>query len=414
MSTSSVKLATPQGYQALNTQTVCIYLGDIKEIAQKLGGAPSSWSAKEVGDGNLNLVFIVEGEKTSVVVKQALPYVRLVGESWPLPLSRAHFEYKALVEETLHAPEFVPALYHHDHDMALTVMEYLSPHIILRKGLIAGTKYPNMAAHIGAFLARTLFNTSDLALDPVTKREKIAAYLTNTAMCKISEDLIFDEPYFDAELNRHTSPQLDETAQDFRNDLELKIAVQELKHKFLNAPEALLHGDLHTDSVMVTDSDTRAIDPEFAFFGPMGFDVGAFLANLFLSYFSKDENDDYRAWILDQAKEVWSVFENEFTALWNARDTGELYNTRLYADTPALKDAALKTRLDNIFQDALGFAGCKMIRRILGLAHVEDLDSIEDTDVRAAREKSALAFGRRLILERENFKSIDDVLKAIS
>jgi 5-methylthioribose kinase len=34
------------------------------------------WLGVQVGDGNLNLVFIVKGPSGSVVVKQALPYVR--------------------------------------------------------------------------------------------------------------------------------------------------------------------------------------------------------------------------------------------------------------------------------------------------------------------------------------------------
>ena len=54
---------------------------------------------QQVGDGNLNLVFIVEGPGETVVVKQALPYVRCVGESWPLTLDRAFYEHAALVEE---------------------------------------------------------------------------------------------------------------------------------------------------------------------------------------------------------------------------------------------------------------------------------------------------------------------------
>jgi 5-methylthioribose kinase len=37
-----------------------------------------------VGDGNINFVYIVEGPNGGVCVKQALPYVRCVGESWPL------------------------------------------------------------------------------------------------------------------------------------------------------------------------------------------------------------------------------------------------------------------------------------------------------------------------------------------
>ncbi len=411
MSTSSVKLATPQGYQALSPKTLCIYL-ETTPIAHRLGGTSSQWSASEVGDGNLNLVFIVEGPKGSVVVKQALPYVRMVGESWPLPLARAHFEHLALVEQGKHAPQRVPAIYHYDAPMALTVMEYLTPHIILRKGLIAGERYPHMAAHVGEFLAHSLFFTSDFYLDPVSKREKIALYLTNTAMCKISEDLIFDEPYFDAELNRHTSPQLDDIALEFRKDTVLKLAVQELKYKFMNNAESLLHGDLHTGSVMVTEDDTRAIDPEFAFYGPMGFDVGAFIANLLMAYFSKDKNDDYALWILEQTQILWQSFSTEFSSLWAARKGGEIFNPRLYDDAPDLKEAALQLRLDTIFGDALGFAGCKIIRRILGLAHVDDFESIEDADKRAACERRALLFARRLILERKNFKTMQDVLKA--
>lgn len=239
MTQVQLKLATPRGYSALNQQTVCNYLTGVKVVAPRLGGKSGEWTSREVGDGNLNLVFIAEGPKGAVVVKQALPYVRMVGESWPLPLDRAHYEHLALVEQGRWAPEFVPEIYHHDPEMALTVMEYLSPHIILRKGLIQGIEYPDMAEHIGKFLAHTLFQTSDYALDTVTKRTKVAQFLTNTAMCKISEDLIFDEPYYAAPMNRHTSPQIDDIALKFRRDTVLKLEVQKLKAKFLNNTEAL-------------------------------------------------------------------------------------------------------------------------------------------------------------------------------
>src|SRR5688572_24038785 len=125
--TAQLKLATPTGYYALSPETVTEYLSGFKKIAAKLGGKSAEWKSREVGDGNLNLVFIVEGPKGSVVVKQALPYVRLVGESWPLPLARAHYEHLALVEEAKWAPEYVPEVFEHDALMALTVMEYLSP-----------------------------------------------------------------------------------------------------------------------------------------------------------------------------------------------------------------------------------------------------------------------------------------------
>jgi 5-methylthioribose kinase len=413
--TAQLKLATPQGYYALTTETVCDYLAASKNISARLGGKTSEWKAREVGDGNLNLVFIVESPIGSVVVKQALPYVRLVGESWPLPLTRAHFEHMALVEEAKWATKYVPEIYEHDALMALTVMEYLSPHIILRKGLIKGIKYPQMAKHLGSFLATTLFHTSDLYLPAAAKREKTTEFLTNIAMCKITEDLVFDEPYFNAPMNRHTTPQLDDISSKFKADDELKTAVQEMKWRFMNGAEAMLHGDLHTGSVMVTEDDTRAIDPEFAFYGPMGFDVGAILANLFMAFYAQPghgDNKEYQDWILKQSEILWVTFAEEFTALCKGRNDkkpgGDVQNPRL-----ELSDKAIETRIDAIWQDTLGFAGCKIIRRIFGLAHVEDFEVINDQDLRAKCERRALEFARRLLVERNKFKTISDVTKAI-
>ena len=225
-------------------------------VAARLGGAPASWSISEVGDGNLNLVFIVKGDAGGVAVKQALPYVRLVGESWPLPLSRSHYEYLALTHQARLAPGLVPAVLHHNEGLALVVMELIEPHIIMRKGLIAGTLYPRFVGDIATFMARTLFFSSDLALPAARKKEGIAAFAGNHALCKITEDLIFTDPYRVAEQNRWTQPWLDATAAAFREDLDLHVAVSRLKLKFLNAPEALIHGDLHTGSIMVTESST--------------------------------------------------------------------------------------------------------------------------------------------------------------
>src|SRR5205823_2510059 len=128
---------------------------------------------------------------------------------------------------------------------------------------------------ISTFMARTLYFTSDLALTAGRKKAMIAAFAGNTALCKITEDLIFTEPYMIAANNRWTAPYLDAIAAEFRGDGDLKLAISALKLKFLANAEAMIHGDLHTGSVMLTTGDTKVIDPEFAFIGPMGFDVGA-------------------------------------------------------------------------------------------------------------------------------------------
>ena len=100
----------PKNYHALTTETVSAYLANNDKVSDLLGGSAEEWVAEEVGDGNLNLVFIVKCGDKSVIAKQALPYVRLVGESWPLPLSRAYFEYQALSREAEVTPQLVPCL----------------------------------------------------------------------------------------------------------------------------------------------------------------------------------------------------------------------------------------------------------------------------------------------------------------
>jgi hypothetical protein len=78
----------------------------------------------------------------------------------------------------------VPEVHAYDPELALVVMEALRPHIILRKGLIAGTRYPRLAEHMGTFLARTLFLTSDLALTTQAKKALMARFAGNASCAR--------------------------------------------------------------------------------------------------------------------------------------------------------------------------------------------------------------------------------------
>lgn len=407
-------LQAPEGYRPHTPQTLAAFLASVPAAAERLGGSPTNWRIEEVGDGNLNLVFKVYGPKGGIIVKQALPYVRLVGESWPLPLSRAHYEQMALHHQRRHAGRLVPEVYHYDETLALIIMELLEPHIIMRRGMIAGTVYPNFAEDISTFMARSLFFTSDLALKADEKKAMIAAFAGNTALCKITEDLIFTDPYRIAELNRWTSPQLDPYAARWREDGDLKVAISRLKLKFLSSAEAMIHGDLHTGSVMLTTEDTRVIDPEFAFMGPMGFDVGAVIANFLLNFFSQDGHeekpgarDSYRDWILQTVEEIWQSFAAKFIDLWRQHGIGDAYPADLFAgDEGRLRlEAERVAYLQRLWQDTVGFAAAKMIRRILGLAHNIDLEWIKDATLRATCEARALTLARDMMVNPENYPS---------
>lgn len=414
-------IETRDGYAPQKPETLAAYLSGIDAVRRILGGRPEQWSIAEVGDGNLNLVFIVKGPAGGVAVKQALPYVRLVGESWPLPLSRAHYEHMALSEQARLTGALVPKIHHYDETLALIVMELLEPHIIMRRGMIAGVDYPKFAEDISTFMARTLYFTSDLALTADRKKALIAAFAGNTALCKITEDLIFTDPYRVAELNRWTSPQLDAYAARWREDGDLKVAVSRLKLKFLSSAEAMLHGDLHTGSVMLTPDDTRVIDPEFAFIGPMGFDVGAILANFLLNFFAQDghetragERDAYRDWVLATLERINTRFREKFISLWRENPTGDAYPVSLFqgADGEARLEVERQAYMDRLWADTVGFAAAKMIRRILGLAHNIDLEWIADKDRRATCEARALTLARDMMVNAARYPTIQSVTEA--
>jgi 5-methylthioribose kinase len=410
------------GYAPLSTETLPGRLVGIPALGERLGGKASDWRTREVGDGNLNLVFVVESPVGSVVVKQALPYVRLVGESWPLPLRRSFFEYHALTRHAARDPGRVPTVLHFDEGQALVVMDYLSPHVILRRALIAGTHLPLVGRHLGLFIARTLFRGSDLSMAASARKSDLALFAGNVELCDITENLVFTDPYFDAPLNRHTTPQLDPLVAELRADVDLKVEAQHLKSAFTANAETLLHGDLHTGSVMVTPDDTKVIDPEFATYGPIGFDVGMLLANFWMAAFAQSghetspgERGAYREWILDVVDEVWSVFTAEFSDLWRTERSGMLYPHSLYEDQgqPLASEQALQHRLHAIWTDALGFAGVEMHRRILGLAHNADFETIGDPDRRAAAEAKALRLGRHLAVNRGRITGLTAVRSTV-
>jgi 5-methylthioribose kinase len=416
--------ATPRpAYQILDPKSLPALLAGLPEIRALLGGRSENWQIREVGDGNLNLVFIVEGPEGSVCVKQALPYVRAAGPSWPMSPERIFFEqsyYKAVAP---HVGGLIPHIYHYDAELYCLVMERLSPHIILRHGLIAGHRYPTIARDIAEYVARACFFTSDFAWPFERKMQGMALFAANTALVRITVDLIFADPYRESERNRHTAPELDRLVAKLRGDAELKVAAARYGQKFLNQPEALVHGDLHSGSVMVTDTDTRVIDPEFAFYGPIGFDLGAVFGNLLLSWYSQpghataaDDRVAYQRWILEQTKIFWETFRSRFLALWAEHANGDAFPVSLFtgpADAATLQRAR-STYVDSIFDDMLGFGACKMIRRILGFAHVIDFDRIEDRAGRASCEAHALDMARQLLTHPEQFRSVDDVIDAVS
>jgi len=378
-----------------------------------LGGDPSNWSINEVGDGNVNYVWIIKSDTGAVVIKQAGEFIR-IDPTWKLTLKRAVWERLALAEAHKIVNNRVPKPLYFNEAQAINVMEYLEPHIILRKGLIQGIRYPLVSDHLSEYIAETLFHTSDLYLPSEEKRRLCSSFIDN-ALVHITENVIFHEPYVTHKNNRWTNVDiLNQAIATIQSDQDLHFEVSLLKDKFMNQTQALLHGDLHTGSVMVTLEDTKVIDHEFAFFGPMGFDIGAIIGNFWLSYFSQDghiadhtERAIYKDWLVQQSIRIWDLFVSKFLSLWDTKHQGSLY---IIGDKKRIQQRYIA----DLLSDTLGYAGCKMIRRIIGIAHVADLETITDLQIRAKCEVKVLQFGQTLIKQRNHIKSIHEAVKLLT
>ena len=109
--------------------------------------------------------------------------------------------------------------------------------------------------------------------------------------------------------------------------------------------------------------------------------------------------------------ETWAVFRTEFSHLWRTERTGMLYHRSLFEDQGDIfgSEQALDRFLHSIWVDLLGFAGVEIHRRILGLAHNADFETIENEDLRARCEAKALKFGRHLAVNRERIHGLDEI-----
>ncbi|WP_406350936.1 S-methyl-5-thioribose kinase [Streptomyces sp. NBC_00658] len=384
------------GYRILETEDVAGYL---RERGHWGTDEPE---VREVSDGNMNRVFLASSADGTrgLAVKQALPWVRVAGPSWPMSPERADAEARAYEQVAKVAPDKIPAIHGYDAENYALVMEDMSDLEVLRTVLNEGASYgPDTSARIGEFVAQLSFATSDFGMSSADRKALIATSVS-PELCKITEDVVLSEPYIEHEHN-HWLPELADLAAEFRADARLRTEVADLRHVFMTSGQALLHGDLHTGSVMVGVREgapvVRVFDPEFSFVGPIGFDLGLYWANTLVSQVRADAlgtATDHG----DQLRLSWEAFESEFRRLWPTR-----------VDT-FFDDAYLDRFLARLWTESLGYAGTEIIRRIIGFAHLADLTTLPDP-VPASRR--ALLLGRELILKRAELTGPEDVRAVI-
>lgn len=358
----------------------------------------------EIGDGNINYVFRAISKKNnkSIVVKQADKYLRSSGRE--LDVYRNKIEAEILKIEYELAPNLVPKIYYYDENMYAVSMEDISDYLNLRKELSKRKIYPRLSEDITTFIVDTTFPLTDLVLDRHTKKKNVIKF-TNIELCDITEDLVLTEPYYDYK-NRNIITKGNEefVKTKLYNDEDLKFDVCMLRNNFMNNSQTLIHGDLHSGSIFINQNGIKIIDPEFAFYGPMGYDIGNVIGNLFFALYNSKYTDNNMEFISYISNTIIEIYDKTKEKLYKKYD--ELVEFELYKN-----GKFKKIYIDKIMEDALGYAGLEMIRRTVGDSKVMEINSVDNLEDKLKMEQDIINKGIYLIKNRKNILFGSDLIE---
>ncbi|AIN93948.1 S-methyl-5-thioribose kinase [Treponema putidum] len=361
---------------------------------------------EEIGDGNINYVYRIfdNNTKKSLILKQADVQTRVRPDGYLNP-DRSIREAEVLKLYNESAPDFSPKIIYADPVMAAIIMEDIGSYSNLRIELMAGKIFYGIEKLIARFIVDTSLPSTDLVLG-YQKKFKAAVKFYNPDLCKITEDLVFTHPYKDVRQRNILLPENAEwLKKKFYEDSNLIARVAVLKEKFNNYPQGLIHGDLHSGSIFVKNENEetkiKIIDPEFAFYGPIAYDLGNVLAHfIFAQSYAKystlfvdkeKQRTDFLSW-LENAKnnlfKFFYVFAKDFL-IKNIKDP--VYQNEIFIDN----------YIEKIKIDAVSFCGTELNRRIIGSAKTAEITSIKKIENRIALERDLAELGCAMILNPE-------------
>lgn len=365
---------------------------------------------KEIGDGNLNYVFRVwDAKGNSVIIKQAGESLRISADMH-ISTDRNRIESEILLLQGKLAPGYVPEIYFYDTVMCACGMQDLSDHTIMRTSMLQHKIYPKFAQQISTFMANTLMGTTDIVLDHKEKKELQKKYI-NPELCEITEDLVYTEPYNNcANRNNVFPPNGEFVKQELYEDTALQLEVAKLKMDFMCNAQSLIHGDLHTGSIFINEETTMVFDPEFCFYGPMGYDIGNVIANMIFAWCNGDaeiadqaQRDAFCGWAEQVIVDVIDLTMAKLKAYYTEHVTDRMAKTPGY----------MEYYLDSILADTAAVTGLELIRRTVGMANVKDLTTIADESKRARAERLCVLAAKRYIKERAQLRDGGAFLKVL-
>lgn len=366
---------------------------------------------EEIGDGNINYVFRVRDSVSnkSIVIKHADASTR--SSFRPLDPTHNRIEASALELEAKLEPGYVPDVYYYDPVMCCICMEDLHEYNNMRNMMLLHRTYPNFAEQITTFLTETLIRTTDNIISPEEKRRLVVKY-TNPELCEITERLVYTDPYNDAHgKNIIFEPNAKFVEENLYNNTVVQIEVGKLKDSFKSNCQSLVHGDMHTGSIMINSKGIKLLDPEFSCYAPAGFDIGTLIANLVFAWVNgamtindNEEKNHYLSWLEDAITKVIDLFNKKAEKLLKEETIERM----------AKFESFRKWYLKGILEDSAGSCGVELNRRIVGSAKVKDITSITNETSRLIAERTCILMANNCILNRTSkFSKGEDYVNAL-
>jgi 5-methylthioribose kinase len=340
---------------------------DYLRSAPDLGALIDAGSAtvRDMSTGNLNSVFLVtDAHGKELFLKQAPPHMR-VNPNRVLSSDRILHEAAALSYFQDVDPGRPVGVLAVDSQRRVVILESLSDHADWRTVLNEGGWADGITGQLGEFVARTFVRTHPMLLGHEA-HAALTSQFANPELCRLTDAVIFDEP-FRPEKPHHFRSGVASAVSELWADVAAMSAVSTARARFWTVRQSLLHGDLHSGSVMISRTEpsvVRIIDPEFAFVGPVGFDLGLVLGSLLTQAARAVATEDERhlARVADSVRQLLDRFTATGRELWGAA---------------GLPPEVLAAEQRESLVDAALMGSCEALRRLVHVAPVADLETLE-------------------------------------
>lgn len=253
------------------------------------------------GEGNMNFVARIITTKTSLILKQANPYVQKYPHiAAPVDRLLVEVRFYETIKNLKPLATRMPTLMGVDAGNHILVLENLDQafdytYLYRKNNYLTDDE-----------LSQAVEFLNQLHQLPLAK---LAGYPSNLLLRQLNHEHIFKYPFildngFDLD-SFHSG--LQELALSYKTDKSLKLRIEKLGEGYLASDIFLLHGDYYPGSWLKTKGGFKVIDPEFSFLGCREFEVGVLLAHLKMTEVSIHQLTDLSKKYLVNRRFDWTL-----------------------------------------------------------------------------------------------------------